>query len=164
MWNFICQNLHSVTRDTVKVTFPLLKRPSENHVTRLHLIGWRILPRQPITFLSVPHQPRSPASKSARVRRADSGGCSPHPGYPRAPSFPPRSYKNLQRLPGRPRAALFLLVDGWTLREEDEVLCGGHCHRGIFDFSSIPEWFIRRREEEGPKSHSKGMRLPEPSV
>lgn len=66
---------------------------------------------------------------------------------------PPGSYKasSLARpsLPGLP----IFHVYGETLRAEDEVACRRHDHRGLVDFPRLPQWLLRRREEEGSQSN-----------
>lgn len=96
-------------------------------------------------------RPLQPQQRYAQPPAFACGAVSPHPGY-RSPS-PPGSYKasSLARpsLPGLP----IFHVYGETLRAEDEAASRRHDHRGLPDFPRLPQWLLRRREEEGPQSN-----------
>lgn len=67
---------------------------------------------------------------------------------------PPRVHIQLACSPGRPPPGLPIFhVYGETLRAEDEVPSRRHDHRGLVDFPRLPQWLLRRREEEGPQSN-----------
>lgn len=50
----------------------------------------------------------------------------------------------------------FTSFHGQAVREKDEVLCGCHGNRGVPGVPGLPEWLLRRREEERPQSDGEG--------